>query len=234
MLASGMRILVWAVLTLLGGCVYFSKHTVTGACTADLGSPIRNFCVAVPGVIWQGERPTRSDASWLLAHRVGTVVNLEVFLNDRRAFESANAPARDFIVDYYHVPDFEPVHLFNWSLLDRHVAQFLAIMEVAPKPVYLHCLDGIDRSNVFVATYRVLVEGVSPEQAIHDIERFHSPWLSVDAKYIRALSARRATILSKASKWQERLRPGAKIHCSAGRCTYTTALDPPASAAPRL
>ena len=221
MLMSGMRILVWAVLTLLGGCVYFSKHTVTGACTTDLGSPIRNFCVAETGVIWQGERPTSADAGWLLAHRVAAVVDLEVFLNDRRAFESATAPARDSVVDYYHVPDFEPVHLFNWSVLDRHVAEFLAIMKVAPRPVYVHCLDGIDRSNVLIATYRVLAEGVSPEQAIHDIERFHSPWLSVDARYIRGLSARRATILGKASEWQVRLRPRAKINCSKGQCTWT-------------
>ncbi len=218
-----MRILAWAVLVLLGGCVYFSKHTVTGACAADLGSSIRNFCAAEPGVIWQGERPTRADASWLLSHGVATVVNLEVFLDDRRAFERANAPARDLIVEYYHVPDFEPVHLFNWSLLDGHVAHFLAIMKVAPKPVYLHCLDGIDRSNVLIAAYRVLADGVNPEQAIHDIERFHSPWLRVDARYIRGLNARRAAILGKASKWQERLRPGAKIECSAGRCAYSTA-----------
>ena len=223
MLYSGMRILAYTVLALLGGCVYFSKHTVTGACPADMGSPVRNFCVAERDAIWQGERPTHADASWLLAHGVATVVNLEVFLDDRHAFERANAPPRDLVVEYYHVPDFEPVHLFNSSLLDDHVAHFLAIMKKAPRPVYLHCLDGIDRSNVLIAAYRVLVAGVSPEQAIHDIERFHSPWLRVDAKYIRGLNARRAAILTKTEKWQERLRPGAKIECSAGRCTYSTA-----------
>src|SRR5690349_19429111 len=124
-----MRILSCTALLLLSGCVYFSKHTVTGACRDNLDSPIRNFCVAKPGALWQGERPTESDAAWLLAHHVGTVVNLEVFLDDRRAFERVHAPSGENVaVDYYHVPDFEPVHLLTWSQLDNHVARFLAIM----------------------------------------------------------------------------------------------------------
>jgi hypothetical protein len=36
---------------------------------------------------------------------------------------------------------------------------------------------------------------VNREDAIRDIERFDSPWLHVDAKYIRGLNARRAAIL---------------------------------------
>jgi hypothetical protein len=154
--------------------------------------------------------------------QVGTAVNLEVSRDDRRAFERASAPQRELVVEYYHVPDFEPVHLLDWSLLDNHVAHFLAIVAAAPKPVYVHCLDGIDRSNVLIASYRVLVEGVNPEDAIRDIERFDSPWLHVDAKYIRGLNARRAAILENASKWRAHLTPAAKIECSHGRCTYST------------
>lgn len=217
-----MRNLICATLLLLAGCVYFSKHTVEGACTHDLESPIRNFCVArTAAAIWQGERPNSSDASWLLEHGVGTVVSLDISLDDRHAFEGASAPQRKLVVDYYHVPDFEPSHLVNWSLLDSHVAHFLAIMAAAPKPVYVHCLDGIDRTNVLIASYRVLVEGVSSEDAIREIERFRSPWLHVDAKYLRSLNARRPAILEKASKWESDLKPAATIECSQGRCTYS-------------
>jgi hypothetical protein len=63
---------------------------------------------------------------------------------------------------------------------------------------------------------------VNREDAIRDIERFDSPWLHVDAKYIRGLNARRAAILKKASKWRAHLTPAAKIECSHGRCTYST------------
>lgn len=223
-----MRNLICAVLLSLAGCVYFSKHTVEGACPHDLDSPIRNFCVAETATaIWQGERPNSSDASWLLEHRVGTVVSLDISLDDRHAFERANAPQRYLVVDYYHVPDFEPLHLFNWSLLDSHVAHFLAIVAAAPKPVYVHCLDGIDRTNVLIASYRVLVEGVSPEDAVRDITRFGSPWLHVDAKYIRGLNTRRQAILEKASKWQANLTPAATIECSHGHCSYSQAPPTP-------
>jgi len=219
-----MRIVSYTILLLLSGCVYFSKHTVTGACTDDLNSPIRNFCVAKPGAIWQGERPTASDSAWLLAHHVGTVVNLEVFLNDRRAFERAQAPSGEHLtVDYYHVPDFEPVHLLTWSQLDNHVARFLAIMSVAPKPVYLHCLDGIDRSNVLIGAYRVLVENKTPEAALREMKRFHSPWLRFDEKYILSLEERRTAIFAKATRLKPHTRPGARLECFQGRCTYSTA-----------
>jgi protein-tyrosine phosphatase len=219
-----MRIVSLTALLLLSGCVYFSKHTVTGACTDDLNSPIRNFCVAKPGAIWQGERPTESDAAWLLTHHVGTVVNLEVFLDDRGAFERVQAPSAEHVtVDYYHVPDFEPVHLLTWSQLDNHVARFLAIMSVAPKPVYLHCLDGIDRSNVLIGAYRVLAEGKTSDAALREMQRFRSPWLRFDEKYIRSLDGRRAAILAKASGLSRHTRPGARIECFQGRCTYSTA-----------
>ncbi len=219
-----MRIVSYLAVLLLCGCVYFSKHTVTGACTDNLDSPIRNFCVAKPGAIWQGERPTESDAAWLLANHVGTVVNLEVFLDDHRAFERAQAPSGEHMkLDYYHVPDFEPIHLLTWTQLDNHVARFLAIVSVAPKPVYLHCLDGIDRSNVLIGAYRVLAENQTPDAVLNEMKRFHSPWLRFDEKYIRTLEERRTAILAKASALKSHLKPGAIIECTEGRCTYSTA-----------
>jgi hypothetical protein len=221
--AAGL-ILVHVSLMLLSGCVYFSKHTAEGACSDSLDSPIRNFCVVTPGVLWRGERPTQTDAQWLLQHHVGTVVNLEVFLNDRAAVEAA-AVQSDFTgtVDYFHLPDWEPVHMINWSLLDRHVAQLLAILNEAPKPVYLHCLDGIDRTNTLAAAYRVLIEGVRTEDAIAEMKGFQSPWLRFDAAYIRGLQGtRRAQILHTVASWKSRLQTTAKIKCVSGRCTYST------------
>src|SRR3977135_2146569 len=71
---------------LTSDCVYISSHTLRGACLTDMGSPIRNFCVVAPEILWRGERPTKNDAKWLLEQRVGTVVSLQ--LDDRRAFEA--------------------------------------------------------------------------------------------------------------------------------------------------
>lgn len=213
-----------AVLLVLSicGCVYFSKHTVEGACSDDLNSPIRNFCVVTPHVLWRGEKPHGTEAAWLLDHGVGTVVDLELFLDDRSAFDDA-PPRLDSGADYFHIPDFEPVHIVNWSILDNHVAEFLAIMSEARKPVYVHCLDGIDRTNTLVAAYRVLIEGASRENAIEEMARFHSPYQRFDAKYIRDLAGDRGTeILRKAEEWKSRLEPSARIVCTQGKCIYSS------------
>lgn len=211
-------------MALLCGCVYFAKHTPEGACASSLDSPIRNFCVVAPGVLWRGERPTRGDAEWLLQHGVGTVVNLEVFLDDHHGFDAAVVPAgSNRSVDYFHLPDFEPLHIVNWSLLDRHVAKFLAILSEAPKPVYIHCLDGVDRTGALTAAYRVLMEGVSREQAIAEMANFRSPYLRFDARYIRSLEGeRRAAIMRNVAAWKSRLKPDARVTCERGKCSYSS------------
>jgi protein tyrosine/serine phosphatase len=212
----------WLVLgsVFISGCVYFSKRTIEGACGNDLDSPIHNFCVVTPNVLWRGERPTKADAQWLVEHRVGTVVSLQ--LDDRRAFESA-AVDQDLSqsVSDFHVPGFSTLHLLSPARLDVHLAQFIAIVRSAPQPIYVHCRAGVDRSGVLIAAYRILVEGVSPEEAIAEMGRFHSPWQHLDAHYIRGLSeARRQKILAEATDWGSRLRPTARIDCARGRCTY--------------
>jgi protein-tyrosine phosphatase len=221
LLRGGITVAVACSLGFLGGCAYFAKHTAEGACRDDLGSPIRNFCIEGPA-LWRGERPSRDDASWLLQHGVRTVVNLEVFISDRYAFDRTHAPAGALEVQYYHIPDFEPVHLVNWSLLDAHVAEFIAIVKRAPKPVYVHCLDGLDRTGVLIAAYRVLIENVDAETAIAEVARYGTPWIRVDGRYIRSLAGeRRAAILRSVAEREAKLQPAALIHCNDGTCRYS-------------
>jgi protein tyrosine/serine phosphatase len=211
---------LWTLLFLVSGCVYLASHTLKGACSNDLGSPIRNFCVVSPEVLWRGQHPTRSDAQWLLEHRVGSVVSLQ--LDDRRAFESA-VLNQDLAhsVSYFQEPSFSPLQMLSRSHIDNHVARFLAIVLHAPRPVYFHCRAGVDRTGVLAAAFRVLIEGASPEQAVAEMARFHSPWIRIDARYIRSLSAaRQAEILVKVRYWEPRLRPAAHFECLRGKCTY--------------
>jgi protein tyrosine/serine phosphatase len=201
---------------LLSGCVYISRHTLAGACSNDLDSPIRNFCVVTPGVLWRAEAPSRQDAQWLVAHGVGTVVSLE--LDVRPSFEAVHLdPGSAHSVVYFRIGDFSAIQVVTHHDLDEHVAQVLAIIEKAPKPVLISCRAGVDRTGIIAAAYRVLIQGMSSKDAIAELEGFHSPWNPLNAHYVRSLAgARKAKILREVGNWQS-LAPNGRFECRAGR-----------------
>lgn len=215
-----MSVLLCACVFLLSGCIYFMKHTPPGACSSDLGSPVRNFCVVAPGILWRGARPGPADAQWLINHRVGTVVSLE--LDVRRSFESARPdPHLTRSVTYFQVRAFSAVQVVTHAHLDDHVALVLAIIKQAPKPVFVNCRAGVDRTAMMAAAYRVLIEGISPERAIEEMERFRTPWDPLNAHYIRSLTGARATKIRRdMEEWESRLRPSGRFDCQDGQCRF--------------
>lgn len=212
------RVLLCVPALLLCGCVYFSRHTLPGACRDDLGSPIRNFCVVTPGALWRGEAPSRSDAQWLVDHGVRTVISLQ--LDVRPSFEAAHpGPGVVRSVTYFRVRDFAATQVLTHRHLDDHVAEVLAIIQEAPKPALISCRAGVDRTGIIAAAYRVLVDGMSREDAIKEMDGFHSPWDPLSARYVRSLTgARKARILRNVTRWRSRLRPTGRFECRAGGC----------------
>lgn len=213
------RVLLCVLALLLSGCVYLSRHTLPGACSDDLGSRIRNFCVVTPGVLWRSEAPTRSDAQWLVEHGVGTVVSLQ--LDVRHSFESAHLdPGLVRAVSYYRLKDFSAIQVLTHRHLDQHVALVLAIIKEAPKPVLVSCRAGVDRTGIITAAYRILVESRSPSQAIAEMNRFHSPWDPLNDRYVRSLAGSRgARILRIARKWESSgVTPSGRFECRDGGC----------------
>ncbi len=214
------RVLVCALAFLLSGCVYFTRHTLSGACRDDLGSPIRNFCVVTPGALWRGETPTRADAQWLVEHGLRSVISLQ--LNVRGSFESVHLDPR--VVDsvtYYRVRDFMATQVLTHRHLDDHVAEVLAIIQQAPKPVLISCRAGVDRTGVIAAAYRVLVDGKSREEAIKEMDGFHSPWDPLNNRYVRSITgARKARILANVTRWRTLLQPVGRFECRGGGCHF--------------
>ncbi len=214
------RVLVCALALLLCGCAYFSRHTLPGACRDDLGSPIRNFCVVTPGALWRGETPTRADAQWLIAHGLRTVISLQ--LDVRGSFESVHLdPGVVGSVTYFRVRDFMATQVLTHRHLDDHVAEVLAIIQEAPKPVLISCRAGVDRTGVIAAAYRVLVDGKSRDQAIREMDGFHSPWDPLNNRYVRSITgARKARILIDLTRWRTMLQPVGRFECRGGGCRF--------------
>jgi protein-tyrosine phosphatase len=214
---------VTVLVALLHGssCVYFSPHTLQGTCPTALDSPVRNFCVVTPGALWRGESPTAADATWLVRQRVGSVLSIQ--LDARRAFEHATVPSGDATasIPYYRMRGLDPLQMVSFAHLDDRAALFLAIVSAAPKPLYVHCRAGVDRVGVLLAIYRMLIEGVSADDAIAEMARFRSPWLQLEKRYLRGLSEeRRRQILRNAERLKPVVHPEGRFECGHGQCSY--------------
>src|SRR5215472_18233745 len=214
------RAIFAALLSLVSGCVYMSRHTPEGACETARDSPVRNFCVVDPGTLWRGENPTTADVEWLLEQGVQSVLSIQ--LDARPAFErAALRPEAVRSVSYFRVKGFDPLQMLSRSRDDRVVALFIAVVEEAPKPLYVHCRAGVDRVGVLVASYRIIVQGVSREDAVAEMARFQSPWLPLERRYLLGLSeARQREILRDVEDWKTRLKPFGRFDCQRGLCHF--------------
>jgi hypothetical protein len=212
--------LALSLVLLTSSCTHFLKQNVVGACPATLDSRILNFCVVTPDVLWRGGKLDNNGAAWLMQQGVRTIVDLELIRDDKPAFAGARiADTGKYQADYFRIHDWQPLSKWAPSLLDDHVAHFLAIVRQQPKPIYVHCLIGLDRTGVMIAAYRVLVEGAGTEQAIEEMGRYHPPWFAANAKYIRGLvPERRELIRRKMLQWIPRLKRDAHIVCESGTC----------------
>jgi len=204
-------------------CASASKQSVTGSCSNNLGSAIKNFCVVTPNVLWRGGKPDKDDAAWLIQQGVRTIVNLELILDDKRAFGQATVEdANNYEVGYFRVQDWEPLRILAPSVVDDHIAHFLAIVSQQPKPVYVHCRYGENRTGVMVAAFRILIEGVSNEEAIEEMSRYKALWLKADEIYIRGmLPKRREEIRRKVMEWIPKLKMDAQVVCANGTCAVS-------------
>jgi len=133
---------------------------------------IANFGQVTPQV-WRGSKPDREGMEWLAERGVKTIIDLQ--MED----ESADVPAG---VRYV------PIRTSLWHCDQVDVAAVNRAIDESPKPVYIHCLVGRDRTGLAVAAWQIS-HGMSADQAIADNERFgkNPLWDAAIKKKIRQL-----------------------------------------------
>lgn len=193
----------------------------TLSCTNPLDTNVANSCVVSEHTLWRGARPSPAAAAALVDLGVRTVVSLELLLNDRAAFEAAvpaGLDARE--IQYFQVRDWEPLVLLARNKVDDHVAHFLAITRTQPKPIYVHCRSGQNRTGIMVAAYKIF-NGADIEATIAEMARYGGIWSKPDADYLRTLTpARRAAIEARVAQWLPKLKRSATIQCASGKCQF--------------
>lgn len=220
----GRRFLFVAVCSIAGllfGCATAPRANEL-SCNAPLDAQVANSCVVSAETLWRGARPNPQAAATLVELGVKTVVSLELLQDDRAAFETAAIRGREASeIRYFQVRDWEPLVLLAPGQVDEHVAQFLAIARTQPKPLYVHCRSGQNRTGIMVAAYKIFA-GADIEATIADMERYGGFWSKSDADYLRTLTPqRRADIERRVTAWLPRVQPGATIRCAAGRCVFS-------------
>ncbi len=205
--------------TLLMACAQAPIATTAVVCAAPLDAKVPNSCIVTAQTLWRGARPDKVAAEALLRLGAKTVVNLELLHDDRAAFQDAEAPQGGHReIGYFRVRDWEPLTMLAPTIVDEHVAHFLAITRTQPTPIYVHCRSGQNRTGVMVAAYRVF-NGTSIDDAIDEMKRYGGFWFDHDAAYIRRLTPqRRSDLEAQISAWIPRLRREATVICANGKC----------------
>mgnify|MGYP005838675011 CR=1 FL=1 len=135
--------------------------------------PIPNMPSELPGVpnfrrvtddLLRGGQPTATGFRALKAIGVKTIVNVRHYHSDRWMIEPIGGL------------DYERMSIKSWSLYGGHVMRFLEVVtDKSRTPVFLHCHDGVGRTGVLCAMYRIVVCGWSREEAIREM-REAGPW----------------------------------------------------------
>jgi uncharacterized protein (TIGR01244 family) len=150
--------MLWPLLALAGGC-----STVGTRATG-----IENFAVVHDGpgnAIYRGAQPSAKGIETLKSRGVRTVIDLR---DDARPDARKNAESAGLV--YIHIPTnaavTEPVK----------IRAFLDAMATAPRPVFVHCLRGRDRTGLEIAVWRVVAEGWTREAALRELYAHGYNW----------------------------------------------------------
>ncbi len=155
------------IIIIQGGCSSspdaLSEETSTYA--VRIAHPeVPNFA-RVTKNLYRGGQPTPEGFQHLKNIGVKTVVNLRAYHRDVSGIRNIGLHYVELPMTAFHGPTRSQMKKFFWVLKHK------------PKPVFIHCHHGSDRTGVMLALYRVVVQGWEKEKAIREMEYFGNHWI---------------------------------------------------------
>ena len=145
---------------------YFSNSTRQAATVAGQNKWARH--IELPGLpnfykvsdeLYRGAQPTAEGMKQLEKRGVKTVVNLRALHSDRDELKSTD-------LSYVHIG------MTAWCVSDNDVIRFLRVVTDPNRtPAFVHCEHGSDRTGAMCASYRIVVQGWSKEEAIKEMTK---------------------------------------------------------------
>jgi len=138
----------------------------------------------VSAALYRGAQPEAEGFTELKKLGVKTVVNLRLAHSDRDEMKKAGlAPGTDF--------KYVRIKMEAWDADENEVVELLKVLaDPANRPVFVHCKHGADRTGMAVATYRIVCQGWTKEDAIDEMRRggfnFHEVWKGLP-KFLREM-----------------------------------------------
>ncbi|MDI6850186.1 MAG: dual specificity protein phosphatase family protein [Candidatus Saccharicenans sp.] len=131
----------------------------------------------VSDLLYRCAQPTASGFKELEKMGIKTVINLRSEHSDRNLLAGTN-------LKYYEIPS-KATQVVEGDLL-----KFLKIATNPEEGPYLiHCHHGADRTGLFVAVYRIVVQGWSKDEAIREMQRggfgFHNTYTNI-VRYLQS------------------------------------------------
>lgn len=174
-----------AILALLAAAVALAEEPKAAAPAREPLTPrndipgLKNYA-KVSDALHRGQQPTAEGFAELKKMGIKTIVNLRAFNSDRNELEGLG-------LQYVHI------YCKAWHPEDEDVVKFLQVVS-DPKnhPVFVHCQHGADRTGMMVASYRIVEQGWSVEDAAKELDRFgfHTVWTDI-VKYLKDFNKER-------------------------------------------
>ena len=122
----------------------------------------------VSDVLYRSAQPSKIGMQNLKKMGIKTIVNLRSFHSDRDEIDNNGL-------------EYEHIYMKSWHPEREDIVRFLKIVtDPTRAPVLVHCQHGSDRTGAATALYRVVVEGWTKEDALHEMTEggfgFHEIW----------------------------------------------------------